>query len=235
MIKSAAEIALLQRPTTSRSAAIKIAFGKLREGMSQQEVAADMSARLSLARRSGRRRPRRTRPYSAFPHGPSSRRKLREGDIVRIDSGCHVEGYESDITRTTVFGKPSRAAKLVWGFGTESASAAFAAAQVARRVNLWTQPRARSSPMRIRSRIQSPWFPHRTGHGIGLTDTRTNFVKGNKTRSSRGCVFSDEPMITNYDEFGVRLEDASTYGKRSEVFHEAERGNRSAFRLGCRD
>ena len=44
---------------------------------------------------------------AALPHGSKTPHKLKEGDVVLIDGGCTVEGYESDVTRTGVFGKPS--------------------------------------------------------------------------------------------------------------------------------
>jgi Xaa-Pro dipeptidase len=53
-----------------------------------------------------------------------------------------------------------------------------------------------------------PGLPHRTGHGIGLDGHEwTNFVRGNKTPIAPGMCFSDEPMVTIYGEFGIRLED----------------------------
>ena len=48
--------------------------------------------------------------YTAFPHGSSTPQKLKEGDVVLMDGGCSVDGYQSDITRTFVFGKPTPAA-----------------------------------------------------------------------------------------------------------------------------
>ena len=45
--------------------------------------------------------------YTAFPHGSVVPQTLHEGDMVLVDDGCSVEGYQSDITRTTVFGKPT--------------------------------------------------------------------------------------------------------------------------------
>ena len=48
--------------------------------------------------------------YTAFPHGSSTPQKLKEGDVVLMDGGCSVDGYQSDITRTFVFGKADAAA-----------------------------------------------------------------------------------------------------------------------------
>src|SRR5258708_24010674 len=61
-----------------------------------------------------RRPPRST----LFPYTTLFRsQKLKEGDVVLIDGGCGVEGYASDVTRTSMYGKPaekiSRAFELV--------------------------------------------------------------------------------------------------------------------------
>ncbi|MGZ3885439.1 MAG: M24 family metallopeptidase, partial [Bacteroidia bacterium] len=52
---------------------------------------------------------------SAHPHGLVKEVRLKTGDIVLIDGGCSVEGYESDITRTTVFGKPTQKMNDIFG------------------------------------------------------------------------------------------------------------------------
>jgi len=147
--------------------------------------------------------------FSAFPHGSIEPQKLREGDVVLIDGGCHVEGYESDITRTTVFGKPNARQKQIWELELKAQNAAFAAAQVgATCESVDAAARKVITDAGMGPGYKVPGLPHRTGHGIGLDGHEwTNFVKGNKTKIQPGMCFSDEPMITNYDEFGVRLED----------------------------
>jgi Xaa-Pro dipeptidase len=49
---------------------------------------------------------------------------LREGDVVLIDTGCQVEGYHSDITRTYVFGEPSAEQRRIWALEQEAQAAA---------------------------------------------------------------------------------------------------------------
>src|SRR2546430_16888746 len=43
---------------------------------------------------------------AALPHGTIKPQNLKEGDVILIDGGCAVEGYQSDVTRTGVLGKP---------------------------------------------------------------------------------------------------------------------------------
>ena len=51
--------------------------------------------------------------------------KLKAGDVVLIDGGCVVEGYESDVTRTGVFGKPSAKVQQVYEIVRKAQGAAL--------------------------------------------------------------------------------------------------------------
>jgi len=209
MIKSAAEIALLQAANDLTIEAFTIGLASLKEGMTQHDLGANISAAFRKLGASDGGALVGLGKFSAFPHGSIELQKLREGDVVLIDGGCHVEGYESDVTRTTVFGKPSARQRQIWELEHKAQSAAFAAAQVgATCESVDAAARKVITDAGFGPGYKVPGLPHRTGHGIGLDGHEwTNFVRGNKTKIRPGMCFSDEPMITNYDEFGVRLED----------------------------
>ncbi len=146
---------------------------------------------------------------SAYPHGLPGEQALAEGDLVLIDTGCRVQGYNSDITRTYAFGEPSPEHRRVWEVEKRAQAAAFAAVKpgvpceqidaVARSV----LAAAGFSPD-----YDLPGLPHRTGHGIGLSIHEAPYlVRGDKTPLAPGMCFSNEPMIVIPDSFGVRLED----------------------------
>ena len=146
---------------------------------------------------------------SAYPHGLPGEQRLAEGEIVLIDTGCKVQGYNSDITRTYVFGTPSAEQRHVWDVEKRAQAAAFAAVKpgvpceeidaVARRV----LEAAGFGPD-----YALPGLPHRTGHGIGLAIHEAPYlVRGDKTPLAPGMCFSNEPMIVVPETFGVRLED----------------------------
>src|ERR1044072_3533345 len=42
---------------------------------------------------------------SAYPHGSGQPQQVRDGEVVLMDCGCTVEGYQSDVSRTFVFGE----------------------------------------------------------------------------------------------------------------------------------
>jgi Xaa-Pro dipeptidase len=209
MYKSAAELALMQRASDMTIAAFKAAFATLHEGMTQYDLSGTMMAAL---RKVGGDDPWALvglGKSSAFPHGSVQPQRLREGDIVLLDAGCALHDYQSDITRTTVFGKPTARQIQVWNLERKAQDAAFAAAQVgATCESVDATARAVITAAGFGPGYRVPGLPHRTGHGIGMDGHEwTYFVKGNTTRIAPGMCFSDEPTIAIYGEFGIRLED----------------------------
>jgi Xaa-Pro dipeptidase len=208
MIKSAAEIALLQRANDVTIAAYKAALATLREGMTQFELNNNIVAAYRALGFPGFAMVSFGK-YTAFPHGSIHPQQLKEGDIVQIDDGANVEGYQADITRTTVFGKSSARQREIWNLERKAQDAAFAAAKVgATCESVDAAARKVITDAGFGPDYKVPGLPHRTGHGIGLDGHEwTYLVRGNRTRLAPGMCFSDEPMVTIYDEFGVRLED----------------------------
>jgi Xaa-Pro dipeptidase len=208
MIKSPAEIACLQYANNITLAAFKAGLATMREGMTQGELGGNITAAYrqmgaggAIAVSFGE--------YSAFPHGSIEPQRLKDGDIVQIDDGVSWEGYQSDITRTTVFGKPTARQTEVWNLEKKAQSAAFAAARIgATCESVDAAARKVITDAGFGPGYKVPGLPHRTGHGIGMDGHEwTNFVKGNQTTLEPGMCFSDEPMIAIYGEFGIRLED----------------------------
>ncbi len=208
VIKSPAEIALMQHATDVTIAAYRAGLATLREGMTQIDLRRNITAaytalgfRGNVAVSFGE--------YTAFPHGSIQPQKLKIGDVVQIDDGCSVDGYQSDVTRTVVFGKPTARQKQVWDLEHKAQAAAFAAAKPgATCESVDAAARNVITAAGFGPGYKVPGLPHRTGHGIGLDIHEwTYLVKDNKTPLQPGMCFSDEPMIAIYGEFGIRLED----------------------------
>jgi len=208
MFKSPAEIALLQKSNDLLLIAYRATWATMRDGMPQQEFAGNCATALrnlgvdgGIFCSFGK--------YTAFPHGSITPQKLQAGDVVLMDGGCSVEGYQSDITRTFVFGKPTQRQRDIWNLERKSQDAGFAAAKVgAPCESVDAAARKVITDAGFGPDYKVPGLPHRTGHGIGLDGHEwTNFVRGNKTPIQPGMCFSDEPTIAIYGEFGIRLED----------------------------
>ena len=209
MIKSPAEIALLQRANDITLRAIGSSLAALEEGMTNQELGANVAAATRKLGGTADGALVIFGKYTAFPHGSIQPQRLKEGDVVLVDAGCTVQGYTSDITRTTVFGKPTQRMRDVWDIEKKAQTAALNAAQVgATCESVDAAARKVITSAGFGPGYKVPGLPHRTGHGIGLDGHEwTNFVKGNTTKIQPGMCFSDEPTIAIYGEFGIRLED----------------------------
>lgn len=146
---------------------------------------------------------------TSYPHGLPGEQQLREGDVVLIDTGCSVEGYNSDITRTYVFGKATEEQRRIWDLEHAAQAAAFASAQLGVECQA-VDAAARGLLTRagLGPDYRLPGLPHRTGHGIGLSIHEPAYlVRGDRTPLAPGMCFSNEPMIVVPGQFGVRLED----------------------------
>lgn len=208
MFKSPAEIELMQLANDITIAAYKATHATMRPGMTQGEFAGNCSAAFKALGVNGGIFVSFGK-YTAFPHGSSTPQILKEGDMVLMDDGCSVEGYQSDITRTFVFGKPAQRQRDVWEIERKAQDAGFAAAKVGAPCEaVDAAARKVLVDAGFGPDYKTPGLPHRTGHGIGLDGHEwTYFVRGNKTPIQPGMCFSDEPTIVIYGEFGIRLED----------------------------
>jgi Xaa-Pro dipeptidase len=211
MLKSGAEIALIKRAMELTLEVHKATARILREGITTLEVA-DFISKAHLRLGSD------TAPNvsivlfgepTAYPHGVPYPQTLKDGDMVLIDIGATLYGYQSDLTRSYVFGTPSDRQREVWDVEKRATEAAFAAAKLG--------AMCESVDRAARDVIEAagfgtdyalPGLPHRTGHGVGLdVHEEPYIVKGDMTPLVAGMCFSNEPTICIYGEFGIRLED----------------------------
>jgi len=209
MYKNAHELELMQRAMDITIAAYKASIPLLEDGMTPQDftnITADAHTRLGAP---GGRMSCSFAEATAFPHGSTEPQYLKKGDMVLMDGGCHVYGYRSDISRTTVFGAPTERQTEIWNLEKAAQAAGFNAAQVGgpcEEVDI--AARKIITDAGFGPGYKAPGLPHRTGHGIGMdVHEWGNMVLGNKVPLAPGMCFSVEPMIVIYGEFGVRLED----------------------------
>lgn len=208
--KSPAELALMQRAKDMTLEVHKAAASILREGVTTLEVTRFIEA---AHRKVGA--PGSTfcivlfGEDSAFPHGVRQPRPLRDGDMVLIDTGCQLYGYNSDITRSYVFGTPSARQRELWDLEKAAQQAAFDAAVLGSPCELVDAAARRCLEAGgLGPDYALPGLPHRTGHGIGLDIHEGPYlVRGDSTPLDVGMCFSNEPMICVPGEFGIRLED----------------------------
>ena len=209
MIKTPAELALLQAANDITAASLRYAGERTREGMS----AADIDAMIAAAHK------KLGGGYdgglvligeaSAYPHGSKIPHTVKRGEVVLLDCGCSVHGYQSDISRTYVLGDAPAEVRKVFDQVRRGQQIAMAAAKIG--------APAGSVDDAVRRAYESwgygpgyklPGTPHRTGHGIGMEGHEpVNLVHGETTPLAVGMCFSDEPGIYLPGKFGVRIED----------------------------
>ena len=210
MFKSPAELALMQKANDVTIASYRAAIPLLKEGMSPGEFSGYIGdAHSKLGAHGGAFAS--FGAASAFPHGSSTPQKLVVGDVVLMDGGCSVGGYASDITRTIIFGEPTKRQREVWDLEKAAQAAGFAAAKLGDPCeNVDIAARKVITDAGFGPGYKVPGLPHRTGHGIGMDGHEWgNMVYGNKTQLQPGMCFSIEPNISIYGEFGIRLEDCA--------------------------
>lgn len=146
---------------------------------------------------------------TSLPHGGETDRALADGDVVLIDTGTQIDGYNSDITRTYVFGEPTADVRAVWNAEKEAQAAAFEAAKLGAPCEAPDYAaRAVLQKHGFGPDYRLPGLPHRTGHGIGLdVHEAPNLCRGDVTPLAAGMCFSNEPMVVVPGKFGVRHED----------------------------
>ncbi|WP_279481412.1 Xaa-Pro peptidase family protein [Aureimonas sp. SK2] len=146
---------------------------------------------------------------TALPHGADGEQTLRDGDVILVDTGCRLDGYHSDLTRTYVHGTPSAEVERIWRIEREAQDAVFAAARIGVPCSaLDDAARAVLGCHGLGPDYRLPGLPHRAGHGLGLEIHEAPYiVRGNDTPLEAGMCFSVEPMIVVPERFGIRLED----------------------------
>lgn len=206
MLKSSHEIELM---TIANQATLKVyeaVYRSLEPGMTQRQAGTLIAAAYERVGFRGEASVT-VGPASASPHGSTAPQTIREGEIVMIDDGCTVEGYNSDITRTFVLGKPSEESKRVFEVVQRAQKAALEAAKPGIECQA-VDAAARKVVVDAGYGPGYKYFTHRLGHGIGLDGHEWPYlVRGNTLALAPGMTFSDEPGIYQPGKFGIRLED----------------------------
>jgi Xaa-Pro dipeptidase len=209
IVKSPAERALLQVANDVTMAAIRSVHGSLEAGMQRADVmrllveateALGGEHQFSLVL---------LNEASAYPHGSEKPQAIGKGSVVLIDSGCSVHGYQSDISRTWIFGEPTPRQRDVWNtvkrgqeIALETAKPGVPTGDVDRAVRAFYEARGWGKDYAL------PGTSHRTGHGIGMEGHEPPYlVRSDTTPLEAGMCFSDEPGIYIPGDFGIRLED----------------------------
>ena len=209
MIKSAAEIALMRLASDITIAAYRHTAPRIEAGMTPADIGMIMRAATTALGGRSEFEMALLGEASAYPHGSGKPQAVKEGDVVLMDCGATVQGYQSDISRTFVHGKATFRQRQVWDQMRKGQDIAFAAAKLGTPAGAVDDAvRAYYQSLGWGPGYKLPGTSHRTGHGIGLDGHEpVNLVHGETTKLAPGMCFSNEPGIYIPGEFGIRLED----------------------------
>jgi Xaa-Pro dipeptidase len=210
LIKSPAELALMQTANDITIRAMRHAGGRARLGMTPADFGAAIDAATTAMGGSPEFALVLIDEASALPHGSHKPQIVKRRSTILFDCGCTVHGYQSDISRTFVYGAaPSADQRKVWNQVHEGQQIAIRAAKIgAPAGSIDDAVRAAYESWGYGPGYKLPGLSHRTGHGIGMDGHEPAYlVHGDTTPLAPGMCFSDEPGIYIPGKFGVRLED----------------------------
>lgn len=205
-VKSAAELALMRLANDNTLKVYEAAWKSLQPGMTNRQVSDLISAAYERTGFPGYASCQ-VAEYSALPHGSLHPQVIKEGQIILLDDGCVVDGYQSDISRSFVLGKATDKQKKVFDIVHKAQAAALAAGKAGVPCHA-VDDAARKVITDAGFGPDYKYFTHRLGHGIGMDGHEWPYlVRGNNLPLESGMTFSDEPGIYIVGEFGIRLED----------------------------
>jgi Xaa-Pro dipeptidase len=209
MVKSSAELALMQTANDVTIAALRSVHARIELGMRNSDILSLMAAATEALGGVHEFSLVLLNEASAYPHGSVKPQSVRKGSVILIDTGCTVHGYQSDISRSWVFGEPSPRQRKVWSMVKRAQEIALETAKRGAPVGaIDTAVRAYYEQQGWSKDYGLPGLSHRTGHGIGLDGHEAPYlVRNDRTPLQAGMCFSDEPGIYIPGEFGIRLED----------------------------
>jgi Xaa-Pro aminopeptidase len=206
MIKSPAEIELIRRSVHTNSRAFEQASARVRPGMKESELAAEIEFRM---RRLGAEKPSfetivAAGKRTALPHAQPTSARIGPGSLLLVDMGAQQDGYCSDMTRMLFLGTPTARVKRAYRAVLEAQLAAIDA----------VRPGARTAHVDAAARAVlkgyglETAFTHSTGHGLGLEIHEPPRIgRRDKSRLEVGMAITIEPGVYLEDFGGIRIED----------------------------
>ncbi len=205
-VKDAEELTRIRKAVSISDSVFSDILPMLRPGVQEREVAAEISY---LHKRNGADQDAfepivASGVRGALPHAGATEKRIKRGEMVTLDFGCTVAGYNSDITRTMAIGKTPRRAREIYDvvLNAQLEAIAFAKAQISAR-DLDNVARKR-----IKAEGYGRYFTHSLGHGLGLQVHELPRISWlNKESLLAGSVVTIEPGIYIPGFGGVRIED----------------------------
>jgi Xaa-Pro aminopeptidase len=204
--KSPDEVAAIRRSVLVNSAAFSRVLDRVKVGMSERDLAAEIDYLMRLEGAdgtafetlvaAGRR--------SSLPHAHPTGNRLKAGQMVLVDMGACCDGYMSDMTRMFHLGPPRAKFRKLYGQVLEAQMAAVSAVRPGIESGKLDQVARRC----LKRHGVEKTFVHSLGHGLGLAIHEAPRIgKKDPTVLEAGMVVTIEPGIYFEDYGGIRIED----------------------------
>ena len=206
--KSDWEISRIERACEIAEDAFNELLPQIREGMTETEVAALLEY---LMRKHGAQGLAFETivafgAHAAVPHHETGETKLRFGDEILIDFGCRVDGYCSDITRTFLYGDDKKHEDFKKAYAHVLHAHELAKTEI--RAGMTGKEADAIARDYLKAQGYGDLFTHSLGHGIGLNVHESPAISPRSAQVLEdGMVFSDEPGVYAFGEYGIRIED----------------------------
>jgi Xaa-Pro dipeptidase len=182
LIKSPAELKLMQTANDVTLAALRYVHARVKLGLGAPEISSLMDAATTALGGSPEFSMVLLNEASAYPHGSIQRQAVHEGSVILMDCGCTVHGYQSDISRTWVYGEPNPRQRKVWNTvkrGQEIALETATAGEPVGRIDDAVRRGRRCRGCRIVPAMASD----------STVTSRRTWCMAMRPRCSRACVF----------------------------------------------
>lgn len=206
LIKDSDEIKQMLEAGKWADKALEIGFNSIKEGISEEEIVAEIEYQLKKQgiKEMSFETMVLTGDHAASPHGVPSSRKIKKNDMVLFDLGVVYNGYTSDVTRTAIFGKPSKEAEKIYFIVLKAHQAAIAAVKP----GVTAGQLDKIARDIITKEGYGEYFTHRLGHGLGSNvHEYPSIMKDSELIIKEGMCFSIEPGVYVPNVAGVRIED----------------------------
>lgn len=205
-IKTSDEIKSISAAANLASAAFNELVPLIKPGVSERRVALELEF---IMKRSGAEEKAfdfivASGYRGALPHARPTEKLLESGEMVTIDFGACLNGYNSDETITVSLGEPDKKLFEIYSVVKEAHDLAISAVRPGVECCLLDEI-ARNH---IKSCGYGDYFGHGLGHGVGLEIHEKPAISSRSRQMAQaGMVFTIEPGIYIPDLGGVRIED----------------------------
>lgn len=205
-VKDAGELGKMRAAAALISEVWTRVVRKMRVGISELQVAADLEYGMKLAGAAGPSFETivASGARSAWAHARATSKLLRKNELVVMDQGAILRGYCSDMTRTVFLGRPSDRVRRLYDAVLDAQQAAKSVIRAG--VTAGEVDAAARQTLK-RSKLEQ-YFTHSTGHGLGLeVHEMPRLARGESFVLEAGMVVTVEPGVYVEGLGGIRIED----------------------------